>query len=323
MRFKEAIDQFSNWRKFKVKVQTVKGYDQTLRHFCLFLRNPEIEDISIHHVMDYLNGMKEIGWDNNSFVGKCMALRKFFEFYRLQGYAVIDENLIPIPAKEHKLPRVATQANYKKLVASIPKDTNDGRHIRNLAIINMLWDTGARNGEILALNVGDLDLERKRAIINTEKSKGRRPFREIFWTADTHGNLLRWIKKRDELQKRMKFDDPEALFISICSGPQETAGQRFSTKGVGEMLRRYSNRAKLPYMNAHSFRHRMGHHIIKNGGSSADVMNILGHASVQSTTIYTMMSDVELEKRYRYFMEEPAQEKSRLAREKPPVGKSA
>ena len=322
MQFKEAIDQFSNWRRFKVKGLTVKGYDQTLRQFCLFLRNPDIENISINDVMDYLNGMKEMGWDQNSFVGKCMALRKFFEFYRLQNYPVIDENLIPIPAKEYKLPRVADEANYRKLIASIPKDTNDGRHIRNLVLVNMLWDTGARNGELLSLNIGDLDFGRRRAIINTEKSKGRRPFREIFWTADTHGNLLQWIKKREQLQKRMKFDDPDALFISICSGQYETAGRRFSIKGVGEMLRRYSNKAKLPYMNAHSFRHHMGHHIIKSGGSSADVMNILGHASVQSTTIYTMMTDVELEKRYRFFMEEPAQEKSRLAKEVRPVGKS-
>ena len=64
--------------------------------------------------------MKELGWDQNSFVGKCMALRKFFEFYRLQNYSVIDENLIPIPSKEHKLPRVAKDADYKQLVAAIP-----------------------------------------------------------------------------------------------------------------------------------------------------------------------------------------------------------
>jgi site-specific recombinase XerD len=121
----------------------------------------------------------------------------------------------------------------------------------------------------------------------------------------------------------MKFDDSAALFISICSGQHETAGKRFSIKGVGEMLRRYSNRAKLPYLNAHSFRHHMGHHIIKSGGSSADVMNILGHSSVQSSTIYTMMTDVELEKRYRFFMEEPAKEKREMVRELPPVGKSA
>jgi len=310
MQFKEAIDQFSDWRRFKVKKQTVKGYDQTLRQFCLFLRNPQIEDISIHHVMDYLNGMKELGWDQNSFVGKCMALRKFFEFYRLQNYAVLDENLIPIPSKEHKLPRVAKEADYRQLIAAIPAKTTDPRHIRNLAIVNLLWDTGARNGEVLALDVDDLDMERRRAVINTEKSKGRRPFRELFWTQSTNDNIWAWLKKREHLKKTMAFKEPDALFLSICAGQHDTTGRRFTIRGVGEMLRRYSNRAKLPYLNAHSFRHHMGHHIIKSGGSSADVMNILGHSSVQSSTIYTMMTDHELEKRYRGFMKDtPTEER--------------
>ncbi len=196
------------------------------------------------------------------------------------------------------MPRVADDQTYKQLVSAVPIQTNDPRHIRNLAIINLLWDTGARNGEILSLDVGDLQLDRMRAIIRTEKSKGRRPIREIFWTADTHGNILRWLKKRDHLKDIMQFKDSDALFPSVNN---QKAGQRLTVKGVGEMLRRYSNRAKIPYMNAHSFRHHMGHDIIKKGGSTADVMNILGHASVQSSTVYTMMTDVELEKRYRVF----------------------
>ena len=298
MEFKQAIEQFKNWRQFKVKKQTVKGYDRELRTFCLFLRNPHIEEITLNQVMEYLNGMEELGWDRNSFVGKCMALRKFFEFFRLQGYRVIDENLIPIPSKEFKMPRVADDETYNKLIMAIPKETNDPRHIRNLAIVNLLWDTGARNGEILSLDVNDLQLDKMKAIIRTEKSKGRRPIREIFWTADTHGNILRWLKKRDHLKDIMQFQDADALFPSVNN---QKAGQRLTVKGVGEMLRRYSNRAQIPYLNAHSFRHHMGHDIIKKGGSTSDVMNILGHASVQSSTVYTMMTDVELERRYRVF----------------------
>lgn len=302
MEFKQAIGKFTNWRQFKVKKQTVKGYDRELRNFCLFLRNPEIEQIGIADVMEYLNGMADLGWDRNSFVGKCMALRKFFEFYRLQNYSVIDENLIPIPHKEYKLPRIADDGNYKKLVAAIPTKTNDPRHIRNLAIVNLLWDSGARNGEILALDVPDLQLDRMRAIIRTEKSKGRRPIREIFWTQETNRNLKRWLEKREYLKTKLKFKEPDALFISICSGAiANTAGGRFAIKGVGEMLRRYSNRAGIPYLNAHSFRHHMGHDIVKKGGSAADVMNILGHASLASSSIYTMMTDKELEARYRFF----------------------
>ncbi len=302
MRLKEAIQRFTNWRQFKVKKQTVKGYDRELRNFCLFLRNPEIEDVTLDDVMEYLNGMADLGWDRNTFVGKCMALRKFFEFHRMQGISVIDENLVPVPRKEYKLPRVADEAGYRKLVAAIPRETNDPRHIRNLAIVSMLWDTGARNGEILALDVPDLQLGRMRAVIRTEKSRGRRPVREIFWTEGTNANLARWLKKREDLRRRMSFKDPEAVFLSICGGAlADTSGRRLTIKGVGEMLRRYSNRAGIPCMNAHSFRHHMGHDIVKKGGSSADVMNILGHSTLASSTIYTMMADKELEARYRQF----------------------
>jgi integrase/recombinase XerC len=293
MKFNQAIEKFSDWRRFKVKNQTVRGYDKELRSFCLFLRNPDIEGISLGHVMEYLNGMQELGWSRNSFIPKCMALRKFFEFFKMQGYAVLDQSLIPIPRKEYAVPRVATEEDYRKLLSVIPSN-NDPRHIRNRAIIKLLWDSGARNGEVVSLDLGDIDFDRKRAIIKTEKSRGRRPLREIFWTHETNESLGAWVTKRAILQKR----DPNALFLAINA---VNVGERFTIKGVGEMLRRYSNRAKMPHVNPHSFRHHMGHEIVKRGGSAADVMNILGHATLASSSIYTMMADKELEQRYRMF----------------------
>jgi site-specific recombinase XerD len=293
MRFSEAIHRFSTWRLFKVKTPTVKGYDKELRYFCLFLRNPEIEGVRLDDVMDYLAGLRELGWKQNSFVPKCMALRKFFEFCRLEGQSVLNEELIPIPRKQYEFPRVATTDAYARLQSVIPKN-NDARHIRNRAIIDMLWDTGARSGEIVALDVNDLDLNAKKALIKTEKSRGRRPVRELFWTSNTNEILGRWLDTRSKLPQK----DPSAVFVSTCTS---RVGKRFTIKGVAEMLRRYSNRAKIPYVNAHSFRHHMGHDIIQQGGSSADVMNILGHSTLASSTVYTMMTDRELEERYRKF----------------------
>ena len=116
MKFSEVIHNFSTWRLFKVKTGTVKGYDKELRTFCLFLRNPDVEQIQLGDVMDYLTGLKELGWNHNSFVPKCMALRKFFEFCRLQGLRVLNEDLIPIPRKEYRIPRVVTADTYGKLL---------------------------------------------------------------------------------------------------------------------------------------------------------------------------------------------------------------
>lgn len=300
MRMIEAINQFTQWRNMKVRRGTVKGYDRELRNLCLCLRNPLLEAIELKDVMSYLDLMVELGWDHNTMIPKCMAIRKFFEFFQHQGKNVLDPWLIPIPRKEYKIPRVADEAQYQKLVASIPIKTNDPRHVRNLAIVKLLWDTGARNGELMSLDIGEVDVNARKAILKTEKSRGRRPVRQMHWSADTNDALTRWIAKREQLKKKMHLKDPDALFISVSS---VQAGQRFTIKGVGEMLRRYSNKAGIPYMNAHSFRHSKAHRILDKEGSAADVQNILGHASLASSSIYTAMFGKELENRAKKFLD--------------------
>lgn len=306
MKFKEVIDEFTAWRKFKLNGTTLRGNDKDLRLFCLFLRNPEIEQVSLREVMEYLNLMVELGWASNSFVSKCMALKKFFEFCNLRGYRTIDERLIPIPQKQYKIPRIATDEEFKKLLEVIPQfptTTRDLRHLRNAAIIQLLWDTGARNGEILALDVDDLNLEEKKALIKTEKAKTRRPLREIFWTEKTNEILKLWLAEREKVAQKIMLRDPDALFLSLYnSGSQKTRGYRFRPSGVCEMLRNYSNKAGLERpLNAHSMRHYMGRVIIENGGSNSDVTNILGHSCIESSMIYTMMFNKQAEERYRKF----------------------
>jgi len=305
MKLNEAIEKFSNWRKWQVKKDTVRGYDLILKQFCLFVRNCDIEHIRLEDVLSWFSLLEMLQYQRNSFIPKAQALKKFFEFYKMQGFVVLEPDLIRLPSKEYKIPRVASEENYRKLLSAIPKQTNDPRHIRNRAIIMLLWDTGARNGEITALDLEDVNTEQMRAVIKTEKSKGRRPFRELFWTKETNEALQAWIEKREFLKKTKMPHMEECLFPSICSGALNLSGKRITNKGVAEFLRRYSNRANIPYQNAHSFRHHMAHDIISQGGSAADVMNILGHASLSSSSIYTMMTGKELENRYNIFKRKP------------------
>lgn len=226
-----------------------------------------------------------------------MALKKFFEFYQHQGFKVVDPFLIPIPSKQFKLPRVVNEDEYQKLLSIIPRN-NDPRHIRNRAIINMLWDTGARNGEIMSLNVEQINTKEKKAIILTEKSQGLKPVRQLMWTEETNDNLIKWLAKRKHLEKRFPFEEPNALFISVVS---HQIGKRFSIRGVGEMLRRYSNRAQIPYTNAHSYRHHFGHELAKKGANNSIISNLMGHSSLQSSFTYTLLSGQEMEQEYTKF----------------------
>lgn len=290
MRFKDAIDQFIEWKGIASADSTVRGYSQDLKLFCLLLHNKPVDEVTLDDVLKCISDLQEAGWTQAGLMRKCMALRKLLEFMNMTGHDVLRKELIPIPRPQYNIPRVATEEQYKKILASIPKGSNDPRHIRNRAIIRLLWDTGMRVGELCSLNVEDIDLKKMQGVIRTEKNKGSRPFRPVFWTQATNTCLRLWLKKREHLAKE------EALFISCSSW---NVGKRITTKGVQEALRRYCNRAHLPYVNPHSFRHHMGHEIIRNGGSNADVANILGHASLLSTLTYTQMSGTELERRYR------------------------
>lgn len=291
MRLRAAIDQFIEWKGVATSRSTVTGYAQDLKMFCLLLKNKEIEAITLDDVLHVLHEMRAAGWTQASLMRKCMALRKLLEFLAMLGHQVLPKELIPIPKPERTMPRVATVEHYQRLVHSIPR-SSDPRHLRNRTIIHLLWDTGMRAGELVALDVKDIDTTARRATIRTEKNRGSRPFRNVFWTKATNTCLKLWITKR----ARLASSAEPALFICCTSWRR---GKRLTNKGLGEALRRACNRAKLPYMNPHSFRHAVGHEIIKNGGSNTDVAQALGHTSLLSTYVYTQLSDTEQERRYR------------------------
>ncbi len=319
MKLSQAIEEFKNWRGFKVTGQTVIRYDSVLRIFCLTMGDPDIDQIQIHNVLHYMQEMERLGWKRNGINMVAIALRTFFEYYNLRGFNCLNESLIPLPRREFNIPRVANEEDFKKLVKSIPHDTNPN-NIRNLALIHMVWDTWARSGEIISLDDDELKFNKDLsgcAMIRTEKSRGRRPIREIFWTARTGKYLKAWLKKKDEIQKLMTFDDPAAVFISIRKcGQYDVSGKRMTNRGVCEVFRMISNRAGLPSIfNAHSARHYGGRKIIKEGGASADVTNILGHSNLESSQFYTMMWGNDLKERWTVFQNtygNPKQDKGRL-----------
>jgi site-specific recombinase XerD len=318
MRLSQAIEEFKNWRGFKVTGHTVVRYDGVLRIFCLSMGDPDIEQIQIHHVLRYLQELQRLGWKRNGIAIVALALRKFFEFYNLRGYSCLNESLIPLPKKEFNLPRVANEEDFNRLVRAIPRNGNPN-NIRNLALIHMVWDTWARSGEIISLNEEDLQFNADGsggAMIKTEKSRGRRPIREIFWTAPTGEYLRTWLAKKAEIQNLMVFEDTGAVFTSVRKcGPFDVRGKRMTNRGVCEVFRHLSNRAGLASVfNAHSARHYGGRKIIKEGGSSADVSNILGHSHVDSSHFYTMMWGNDLKERWTQFhtTHNPKQDQGRL-----------
>lgn len=277
-------------RQFRGSPLTTQRYDHLLRIFCLCMKDPKVGEIEARDVVEYLSEMRRLKWKPNGINVVAIALRKLFEFCNLRGYPVFNEQLIPIPRKEFNIPRVATAANFRKLMRELPHGSGRPHHLRNRALLMLLWDTGARAGEIVSLNVEDMDLKKRMALIRTEKSRGRRPVRQIFWTATTNAALKKWIKKKEELQRIDVFRESEALFISISRcGRYDVRGKRMTNRGVAGVMQMLSNRAELPIINAHSIRHAMGRDTVRTLRSNSAVSNILGHSNLDSSYIYTMI----------------------------------
>ena len=307
MKLNEAIKEFIELKNAKGPRSRKTGarYQCTLRIFCLCMQDPKLEDIDLSHILWYLGEQERLGWKPNGINLVGLALRKFFEFCHLRGYSIaFNEQLIPLKEKTFSIPRVTDLPTFKKLLAQIPDNTNESHALRNRAILLMLWDTGVRSGELMSLNIADLDLKRRTALIKTEKSRGRRPVRQIFWTESTNEALVKWLEKQEDLKKQFNFADPEALFISISKAPKLLLrGSRMKQTGVAEIMRVLSNQAGLLHvMNAHAIRHSMGRDTVKTLRSNSAVSNILGHSNLESSYVYTMLFGEDLKEEWTQVM---------------------
>lgn len=247
--------------------------------------------------------MKTMGWDENTFNTKANAWKQFFKYWKDEGLNVLIPNNIPVPQVERKIPKFLTDEEYKKLLAGLETHPKNILSLRNKTAIRMLADTGARLNEFLSLKVSDIDFEKKEATIRTEKSRGIKPLRTIFWTKETHSYLKDYIRARAEFLKQKEFDDKEG-WLWISGNGKWQAGNPWGDHAVEIMLKRLSYQVNLGFTaNPHTLRHRFGRKLALGpkgdgvGGANAYVLkDMLGHAKVTSSEIYTVMNQEMMRK---------------------------
>jgi integrase/recombinase XerC len=315
MLMSEAVKIYANHLKAEHKSSsTLRGYHGDLMLFCLYARNPLIQFITVDQVDLYFKERAELGWKRNSFVAPAMALRKFFEYWKRKGYPVLDYQMLPIVHKEGVEPRVASQESLEKILAHCSMD--DIYDIRNRAIILLLADTGVRSGELCSMNV-DVDekhevteingIKQYSCVIRSEKRRSSAiSHRRIFWYEETHIALERWIEVRARYANLVPPQHPEALFISVRESHGKT-GSRMNSTTIGEMLRRLSVRAGIPTINPHSLRHKFGNDAAEAGANNSNISDLMGHASLTSSFVYTHLRGKQLGEAHRRVKRNQAQ----------------
>lgn len=297
MRLNEAIVLFQKQVEVERTKITAKGYAGALMQFCRYMRNPLIMQITPEHVVEYLRESLNLGWKKNSLVGTSMALRKFFEYWNRKGYPVLNYQVLPIVQKEGVEPKVAAPDSIEKILRQCAG--NSIYDVRNRAIVMLLLDTGARNGELCSMGMDITDKAEMQDgqysyVVKTEKAaRSSKPVRRIFWYQEANDALNRWLLLRAEFTRMFDVKDPEALFIGIKQSHKEI-GRRMTPYSLGLMLRDISRKAGIPTVNAHSLRHLFGNSAAEQGLNNSNISDLMGHASLSSSFVYTHLKGKQL-----------------------------
>lgn len=267
---------------------TVKAYGEDLRTLASFLEiNENLSDaakITTTQIRNWLADMSRSGASPRTLRRRTQAARAFFRW--LQKRKIIDKN----PAQEiqlakigRKLPEFVRVEEMERLLDSPPPGGDPTLKIRNHLIVNMLYSCGIRRDELVKITDADINVYSKELRIHGKRSK----IRIIPLPDELVEEIKTWQKVRDSIYELSK---PAPL---ICSGRGVLTSDAVY-KIVHAMLLSTGATHKGP----HTLRHTFATALLNDGAEINSVKELLGHASLQSTQIYTHLSFNEIRQAY-------------------------
>lgn len=271
--------------------KTIEAYSLDIRQFTEFLvkyhSNPGvlIEEIDRTAVRHFLGKLTEDGISRKSASRKLAALKSWFKYLAREG--VLRSNPaknVVFPKVEKKLPTPLSVEEAVRLVTAPVSDTFAGT--RDSALLELLYGTGARLSEVVALSIQDLNGESGSLRLHGKGSKDRVvPLGKPGWKSIEKYLIFRESKKHD--------DSEGALFLN-------KNGKRLSPRGIQRIVKKYMDmtvekNVKYP----HTLRHSFASHLLERGADLNAVKELLGHEDLTTTQIYTHVEAEGLKKAYR------------------------
>ncbi len=285
------IQQFIDFLKARAMSEhTIRAYKIDLEQLMDFIKRyfPEghIELAIVDKIMirDFLHYLSEQGNSNRTLARKMATIKSFFRFL-VNNEFLPDSSILAmsIPKFEKKLPNFFS-IQEMEFILDIPVDESK-LSIRDKAILEIFYATGARISEIASLTINDTDFNQQMV-----KLKGKRKKIRFVPLGNYAINCLRqYLSIRDKLLKRKQTD---ILFVSKNGNP-------LSADEIRYIANRYiKNIARSTGYSPHTIRHSFATHLLNNGADIRAVQELLGHKSLSSTQIYTHITTEELKKAY-------------------------
>jgi len=196
-----------------------------------------------------------------------------------------EDHIIKSPMR--RIHKIKTTKTVKEVISDeeIEKMRDKCKNLRDLAIIDLLYSTGIRIGELVRLNIDDIDFEERECIVFGKGDKERR----VYFDAKTKIHLMSYINSR--------FDTNPALFVTL-----DAPYNRLQISGVEIRLRRLGRELGINKVHPHKFRRTMATRAIDKGMPIEQVQKLLGHSQIDTTMHYAIVNQTNVKVAHRKFI---------------------
>ena len=287
---KRLFDNYINYLQVERNASpyTVRNYTTDLLDFFQFLRTKEIdslEKVDKHVLRDYLSHLMEQGFVKASVARKLSAIRSFYR-YLLREKIMTTSPLAtaPSPKLDRRLPSFLTIEEVKQLLETPDLSTPQGQ--RDCALMELLYASGLRVSELVNINLEQVNLDSCEIIVRGKGSKERvvlmgEPAAKALHTYLSQGRPKLVGEKRTS-----------ALFLNRY-------GERLTERRVQRILAKYASLAGInKRVHPHMLRHTFATHLLDGGADLRVVQELLGHAKLSSTQIYTHVTQSQAKRVY-------------------------
>jgi integrase/recombinase XerC len=265
---------------------TVRNYRSEIAQFMGFARDHGVKEwssVTPTLLRRWLAWLHEYGYVRASVVRRVSEVRAFYAYLLRHGLVDVNPVLaISAPKLPRRLPRPLNVDEIKRLLAAL--DPSEPRGQRDLAMLELLYAGGLRVSELLALDLGDLDLERREVRVLGKGAKERL----VLIGIPAVTALRNYMANGREQLLRKGRELTQALFINRF-------GSRLSVSMFTRCLSRYARAAGIEQpVTPHVLRHSFATHLLDGGADLRSVQELLGHENLATTQIYTEVSQNRL-----------------------------
>lgn len=273
----------------ELSYNTIESYNRDLKQFSNYLRENGIFDFANVNktlIITYLMSLQKSGKSVSTVSRNIASLRSFYQFLLNEGIISKDPTInLQSPKQEKKLPSILTPKEVEILLEQPNLDSSKG--IRDKAMLELLYASGIRVSELIALNIDDINLYMDYIISSKDT-----PNERVIPIGKMAVNYLGiYIEKH-----RMSFvkdSEEKSLFVNYH-------GKRLTRQGFWKIVRGYTKQAKInKNITPHTLRHSFAAHLLQNGADLKSVQEMLGHADISTTQVYTLVTKNKIKEVYK------------------------